>query len=198
MDSRSISKDGFFDRLYEVGENFDPGALRVAFRGRSGDEAYRIATSAFRGEPQDAPIELCQREGSIATDWIGGTTVALKLVSARICEILDRSRITGWSTYPVTITRNDGTQVTGYAGLAVLGRCGARQRHGTPTQSLNGPSDDGSLRKGFYFDEGSWDGSDVFSPVGTTFVFVVERVKKLLEEAGATNVSFISLSELDP
>jgi hypothetical protein len=48
--------------------------------------------------------------------------------------------------------------------------------------------------QGLFFDDSSWDGTDVFAPMGSGFVCVVRRVKELFETKGFTNMRFNSLA----
>jgi len=50
---------------------------------------------------------------------------------------------------------------------------------------------------GLYFDEASWDGSDVFRPLGTAHVLVTQRVKDLLEKSKMTNLRFEALTSIE-
>jgi hypothetical protein len=48
---------------------------------------------------------------------------------------------------------------------------------------------------GEYFDESSWDGSDLFSPEGTTTRFVVQRVVDAFKAAKIKNIEFQRITE---
>ena len=50
---------------------------------------------------------------------------------------------------------------------------------------------------GYYFDENSWDGSDVFRPEGTRMTLVTERTKNLIEGCFATNFTFKPILEVE-
>lgn len=139
--------------------------------------------------------------GGKPSDFIWTTLVTPKLVSTRVVETLRDGKVTGWSLYPVRIVDKGSNEIEGFHGLAVVGRCG-------PLDSSRGeyllkppPVPQGRafwVRKGLFFDPESWDGRDVFSPAnGGGIVFVVERVKQLLEKAKVRNVKFTRLSEYE-
>jgi hypothetical protein len=196
----SISKIDDFADIFETGEAFLPGALRVSARVDSDiDKAAEMVRALYFSEYKpEAPIELCWSQGRKRFDLIGATFTEVVLLSQRTTDLLLSSNVTGWSTYPVRIFDKDGSVVDGYSGLSVLGRCGPQQpertQHETRLGRLGAPY---PVRKGFYFDEHSWDGSDIFCPAGSTFKLVTRRVKDLLESAKITNINFCALDQLE-
>jgi hypothetical protein len=50
---------------------------------------------------------------------------------------------------------------------------------------------------GLFFDETSWDGSDLFQPQGTLFVLVRDSVRRALEEAKVRNVAFERITDIE-
>jgi hypothetical protein len=48
-----------------------------------------------------------------------------------------------------------------------------------------------------YFDPGTWDGSHIFLSKGTTFICVVEPVKRALVRAKVKNVIFQRLDKIE-
>jgi hypothetical protein len=96
------------------------------------------------------------------------------------------------------VVLKDGSELPGYHGLAVTGRCGPIDDSLSDEVVLPPPVPRGRARRalrGICFDSATWDGSDVFTPEGYTASFVVERVKTAVEAAGITNVEFARLSE---
>jgi hypothetical protein len=51
--------------------------------------------------------------------------------------------------------------------------------------------------KGLFFDDASWDGTDVFTPVHSGFVCVTRRAKELFEETAFTNMRFVALADVE-
>ena len=50
--------------------------------------------------------------------------------------------------------------------------------------------------KGCLFPPGSWDGSHIFSPKGTTYLLVTSVVLELLQELEAKNVKWTPITEM--
>lgn len=117
------------------------------------------------------------------------------VVSDRVVALLRDSRLTGWSTYPVEVIGKDKTVISGYQGLAIVGRCAS------PNPELSRPRENvypGGVFTdwyGFYFDESSWDGSDLFMPTTTFHVLATEAVMRLFKKNKVTNVEFTRLDE---
>jgi hypothetical protein len=167
-----------------VGEAFKRGALRVSSRELLHDEAKLTRAE----ERPSAPMEFIRAEGRRPYDLIGTTYASLKLVS------------TGWTTFPVTVLLEDGSELEDYEGLAVTGRCGSIDDSLSEEILLPPPVPGGQAGyglRGLCFQPESWDGSDVFTAEGYAGIFVVERVKDALEQAHVTNVDLRRLSEIE-
>jgi hypothetical protein len=102
--------------------------------------------------------------------------------------------------YPVGLEADDGTEVAGYSGLVVSGRYGAIDN----TRSVQvekvvvgNPKGHAPVWKGLYFDEKSWDGSDIFRPSGTGYIFVTEKVRAALDRAKVTNLTCTALADFE-
>jgi len=153
------------------------------------------------GEDRPAePLELVRAEGRVPYDLIGTTYASLCLVSAKFQGVLKEHGFTGWTTFPVRIIDDDDGALRGYEGLAVTGRCGAiddslSERITLPPPVVGGC--EAAALRGLCAPPDSWDGSDVFTAEGRADVFVVERVRDALEQAGVTNVKFSRLSEIE-
>lgn len=53
------------------------------------------------------------------------------------------------------------------------------------------------ILKGLYFDERSWDGSDIFRPSDdTAWIFITNRVKNVLS-AKTKNIRFVPLEDVE-
>lgn len=129
-----------------------------------------------------------------------GTSVALHLLSPRVLEVLDKANVSGWTTCPADVYGALGGRLEGYGGLAVTGRCGPIGNELSQRVVLPPPSPCGRRVlgwRGLYFEPGTWDGSDIFLAEGTAFVFVVERVKDLIEGAQLSNFAFRPLTSIE-
>jgi hypothetical protein len=148
-----------------------------------------------------APIEFVRDEGRKAYDVIGTTYSSLLLVSSCLTAVLRNHRFTGWTTFPVRILGSDGNELDGYSGVAITGRCGPIDDDLSEKVTLPPPIPHGRARlglRGLCFGPDTWDGSDLFtSEMGGAWIFVVERVKDALENAGLRNLEFRRLSEIE-
>jgi hypothetical protein len=153
-----------------------------------------------RGEERPVqPIEFVRDEGRTPHDLVGTTYATLVLVSNRFQDVLREHQVSGWTTFPISL-HVEGSDLAGYQGFAVTGRCGPIDDSLSEQVLLPPPVPGGRSRRGLRgicFAPESWDGSDIFTPDGMASSFVVRRVKDLLEEAAVTNVAFQRLSEIE-
>jgi len=186
-----------FSKLYDMAEAFKGGAFRPDVLGYSdmGRELLREYHRAQR-RPLE-PLQLGWAEGWRLVDYMGTTAVLPDVLSQRVVDVLSASGATGWTTYPIILHDKDGALIEGYCALAVTGRCGPLQDERSHIEMRLCPSGKTlSFAVGRYFDEATWDGSDVFTPEDTAFVFVTERVKRAMEKAKLTNVTFTALDSV--
>jgi hypothetical protein len=189
-------------QAFELGEG-DEGLSHGgrALRVRSLD-VLDSALGLARGEHVPSkPIEFVHDEGRKPQDMVGTTDGRPVLVSQRLIDVLRDHGFSGWRTFPVRLTLEDGTELRGYHGFSVTGRCGPIDDSLSDQVMLAPPVPGGEPApglRGLCFTPGSWDGSDIFtSAAGGAMIFVVERVKDALERAGITNVAFQRLSEIE-
>lgn len=112
------------------------------------------------------------------SDFVFTTLGTLYLVSPRVLSLFAEIKASGWRQYPVSLRDKLDAVVAGYAGLAVTGRCGPALSSRSMRVEMTMPGGVFPIWKGMYFDEASWDGSDVFTFPGTAMVVVVERVRR--------------------
>ena len=150
-----------------------------------------------RGELQTKrPIQFDASQGSKATDLLWTQLVTPVCVSGRVIRILSKNEVSGWSTYPVEVFDSEGALLSDYHGFVVTGSvCDADYSRSAvitkPPPAPRGKSYD--VYKGLFFDEGQWDGSDLFWVGGVRVV--VEKVKRVFERSGVENVVFTPLPE---
>lgn len=187
--------------VFELSEGYEGlgptgRALRVSSR-----ELLKNDFALARGEDQPAePTEFVRDEGRTPHDVVGTTHAMLILVSERFLGVLRQHGFTGWTTFPARIFLDDGSELQGYDGLAVTGRCGAIDDSLSEEVILPPPAPGGRARpglRGLCFPPDSWDGSDIFTAEGYAGMFVVEAVKRALQKAGITNIDFRRLSEIE-
>jgi len=184
-----------FDRLYSFRPKGRRRALHVHQRGDI--EGNLIV---FRGElaPKRPIVYDYMRgaSGSTAYDLVSTSYGVPFLVSRGVVDALQGFR--GWMTFRVELYGKQNERVPGYSGLVITGRCGPIQPersewiwrepavpHGKVTRAL----------LGIYFDEATWDGTDLFVPEKTGAVVIVQKVKDALEAAKISNASIERLSE---
>ncbi|MCH8806244.1 MAG: hypothetical protein IH986_09175 [Planctomycetes bacterium] len=134
--------------------------------------------------------------GSTARDFVSTSLHPLTLVSDHVVELL--RPLSGWTTYSVEVYGKKGELIPGYHGLAVTGRCGPIDNSLSQPRVCEPPVPQGRRSRkwfGAYFDEKTWDGSDLFVPEGTAMTVVTDAVKQALLRAKITNVEFEPLTE---
>jgi hypothetical protein len=182
-----------FSQAYVVFENqramgFIPQKLRLD------------SLELFQGEViPSSPVQYRQHLGSAVADLMLGADPMLLIISDKMVQTFQEIRATGWTTYPVVCRTRGGEVVSSRWGLSVIGRCGPPlwKRSGRFQRRLAPGAPPAPYLRGLYFDDGSWDGTDIFSPAGTGFVIVVERVYRALRAAKVRNFKFKRLSEFE-
>lgn len=178
--------------LFLLGEDFIPGAVRADFTCDIADIYKWVSGECTR------TITLKQCEGEKLCDLIG-TTATLRLISKRVQEALISERITGWRTCPIEFKDKKGELIDNYGALATVGRCGPldNSRCRKITRKALATDELIDVFLGYYFDEDSWDGSDLFRPEGTRMTMVTQRAKDVIESISATNIEFKPILEIE-
>lgn len=198
MDSKNIFKDMFY-----CCENFlQKQAVRLEMDEAREEMASYIWNNRSKIlkelEILSEPLRLVVHKGTYMCDCLCGGP--LKLISNLLLENLKQSEISGWSTTPVILKGKSGQKISGYAALTVAGKCGdIDERRSScrilpPIPSLGVPE-----RKewvGWFFDENTWDGSDIFTPGDAAHIFMTRRAKDLFERFKTKNLEFIPLNEV--
>jgi len=184
--STSESKKRRFYRCYSLSD-----ALEFKYFSVTPRKAILNVERLFHGEfIPDVPLEFAHRKGRVRGDFMGASYVSIFLVSKRVIDILQEHRFQGWSTYPVLISDSQGREVEGYSGFSVTGRTGPRfeQRNWYSALDSGRVVADYEPQKSLFFDPATWDGSDIFSPIGSRITLVTETVAKVLESERLTNM----------
>ena len=185
-----------YRRLYHLSEGFTRGAIRV----HAVDEIPDPDGLTRADVVPQKPVRFRWDEGTRLYDFIGTTWATLKFISDRFVEVLREGAFTGWSTYSIELRYKDGVPIHGYHGLSVTGRSGPIEDELSPIEILPPPVPEGEAMPhymGLRFRPETWDGCDVFSPEGSTFVFVTEAIRDALVEASVSNVSLERLSDVN-
>jgi len=156
------------------------------------DDIWRL----IRGEMNlKSPITYRYHLGSKPLDLIETTFPARHLLSRRFVQALTAGGFTGWSTYPIRVLGKDGREIVGYHGFSITGKCGPVDwsRSERVDRAFRGSTK--TYLRGVYFDETTWDGSDVFLVEGSARICVVQSVYEVLKPLFLTNVDFLPLSQ---
>jgi hypothetical protein len=166
-----------------------PGALFVEPLNRIGDEAGAI----FRGaHVTRRPVEFIRREGEEEVDFVMTARYGpIILTSAHFIEVLEQASISGWSTYPVAIDGNGLDLRHSYVGFSITGICGPiDNKRSRKVKRRMRDGHEYEMWAGVHPDMRQWDGSDMFSPAGTFWIFVRPKVRTVVEAAGLRNIDF--------
>jgi len=184
------------NEFYCLSGSFLRGELRVRPRQRIADE-YRL----IRAEDlPEKPLIFDWHMGKKLTDFMPTALAPVELISDRVVAIFKSFEITGWTTYPVVVHNKDGSKIDGYNGLAITGHCGQLDDSRCIQKQFPPPSSVAPSRLswiGYYFEEKSWDGSDIFIPEGTGIIIVTNRVKEIIRKNKLTNVDFELITEVE-
>jgi hypothetical protein len=186
-----------FKSMFLIQEGFKRGAVR-AKQPRDVVGARDIALARGEWVPSE-PVRFVQYEGTKWLDLVGTQRAALQLVSTRLLEKLTAANVTGWRALPVELADDGGVLISDYKLLVVVGRCGRidNSRSVSVDRVVVGNPKGAKVWKGLYFDESTWDGSDLFSPDGTAFTFATENVKSVIEQEKATNIDIVPLVDVE-
>lgn len=184
-----------YSRFYALNEGFEHGAFRVS----AVDEISNPWAITRTEMVPDKPIRFVRDEGARLLDLVGTTEAVLILVSDRVISALRDASFIGWTTYAVDIREWNNEQLTGYHGLAVTGRSGPIEDSLSPIEVLLPYAPGGEAMPhyiGLRFRPETWDGSDIFSPVGSAWVLMTEPVRDVLISIGATNMTIEPITEV--
>ena len=131
------------------------------------------------------------------TDVLNSTSGQLMLLSGRVCEAM--MPFSGWRPLPAVVVATDGSERHDYVVPCVEGRSGPiddalSERVTLPPPVPGAPGGPGL--RGLYFEPGTWDGSDVFAPEGTTLTFMTQDVARAIERLKPTNALIQQLSAI--
>ncbi len=131
---------------------------------------------------------------TLYTGWI------LTAVSKKITDILEANNFIGWKKYEADFYDKKGNLIEGYSLLGVTGRAGKLDR--SLSEKIYKESEWPFIKrrnfyKGLYFEEGTWDGSDIFMMEDNYSILITEKVYKALKKAKLTNVQMIPISEYE-
>lgn len=185
-----------FQHLYSLE---DPLASRHM---RGGCDAFGVDITRGDIRPSQPVTITWAMGGATPSDFVWTTSVFPRVVHRRVVDLLQEHGLTGWQTYDVRLTDRDGGPHTDYCGLVITGRCGPADPSRSTIVLHAYPGGWYPHMLGHYFEEASWDGSDLFmeredargATTGSTFV--TERVRSVFRKAKVRNVRLERLCEL--
>lgn len=191
MDNSSPFVD--FSRLYRMQDESHTGAFQVQL-----DVTFERAYALFLGHEAKDPLHARWHMGrSKPKDAIGNSYLASLLVSEKVKKILESNHFTGFRTLQCEVRDKKGDLMLGYYFLQVTGRCGPIDESRRVMTQAKYPMGMFPVLRGAYFDEKSWDQSDLFSAPNYNMVMVTESVKKALEAGKASGFHFTPLNLID-
>ncbi len=148
------------------------------------------------GAPVMAPVRLDQGLRGIPGSFAWFTMRGPVAVQESIVALWTSAGVTGWRTYPVEIQNRFEGEVTGYRGLAVIGRCGPIDRSRSQVvERLDGGRYE--RRVGLHWDPATCDGSDIFmTPTDDSWILMTGRVALLLHQHRARNYNWVDVSAI--
>jgi hypothetical protein len=180
-----------FDEVYIVTE-----LSYLVFRADIDD--VDISTLIALNQGKDATVRSLRAHyvmgRSKPADIVFTTQVFPLLFNERVRDLLISEGVSGWGSIPCTLHGKHGEEWQ-YNYLTVAGRCGEIDNSKSTKYFEQKPGGRFPAWKGLFFDEATWDGSDVFQPRGSANLFVVDRVRTLLERAKVKHVKFEALDE---
>lgn len=184
-----------FESIFSLSEPFATRPFRGSLReAAEGLDMHGVASG--RVVPT-RPVRIVPYGGNRPGDFIWTDHTAVRLVSQRVLDLLRETQVSGWSMFPVEVHDRNGQPLDRFEGLCVTGRCGKLDPGlSTPIQKEM-PGGVFPYSRGYFFDPVSWDGSHVFCPEGTHFIWVTDVVRDLLHRCEAKNVTCQPITEIE-
>jgi|SRR5690554_734178 len=178
---------------------FSDSDKRESFRAQNEND-YLTEEYLLSSVDDGDTIKFSWLQGGKYYDIIATGYSGIYLVSEKTQSILKGAGFKGYSLRPITLTNKKHELVHGYRLLSVVSKVGSII-NGKSGRKMMPPlvpwGDPYEAYIGLYFDVSTWDGSDFFYPEGTSYIFVVEEVKRLFEEHKVTNCQFHKVVELE-
>ena len=174
-----------YEELWQIRAKFLLHTFQVKSR-LDRDSSLRL----IRGELRPInPVAFHYNLGSVPRDLMPTSAVGRYLLRERIFDMFCAEAFTGWLSYPVAIAGKDNEELMGYRGLQITGRAGEPDL----SRGVLLPHVPGTLvqRRGLFFRDDVWDGSDLF--LCNLRVCVTDRVRAALESFGVDNIEFVRL-----
>lgn len=176
------------NKFYLISNKSIRGAL-WALTNFEGCDTVDLFTGKFKVEGE---IIMSQIQGTKFVDVVS-TGDTLNIYSNTMFEVFEKNSFTGWGKILVVVVLRNGQRIYQYSFLTVTGKCGSLDESKTQIEDVpisNSPSAKPLIvKRGLFFDEDTWDGSDIFNPEGTFFILVTEKVRDALIQHKFTNMA---------
>jgi len=145
------------------------------------------------------PIVFKQEFGKKNEDLLDTGWPNLYLISDKLKSVLVDNNITGWKTFEVIVLDKKGSEIEGYHGLSIIGRCGPIDFDKSEIihKQLAPNAPISTYYKGVSFDVEKWDQSDVFLSEKNFRILVSDKVAELVIKNKLTNINLINISEYE-
>ena len=184
-----------FDHFFVLSPAFQASAIHVRPIDFS-ENPFSIARAEHR---IDAPLGFEISSGTSEVDLVASEDPPLCLFSSEMKLLLQRHDLTGWGTFPIKLVSRTLNLTRHYEGFTVSGRCGKVQNHRSTKVTCLPPPGGRSYQayKGLFFEEMSWDGTDIFMPEDVSYIIVSARTQAIFVEKRLSNLDFIRLPDFE-
>jgi hypothetical protein len=164
----------------------------------SGDGGFNFVKyedEGIREQPLPLPL-FFQSQGRAWYDCLPGDIV---IISEKFKSVLEVNNVSGWRTFAINLFDKGKKVINGYYWFIVMGKCGPLDRTKGEVVERDNIGNTGvyRVRIGTFFDNQTWDGSDIFRPEKTGCFFMTEKAKKIIEENGITNAAYTRITEME-
>ena len=186
-----------FDLIYQLEDPLSKQPLRGRFQA----DVDSLALTRGEIDPSQTVRVGWAMGGRKPSDVVWTTSAFPIIIHRRFVDLLRQNGVAGWRSYEVVVTDRDGEPYKDYEGLIVIGRCDAVDLSRSVVVLSEYPRGWFPHFLGRYFDEKSWDGSDLFMERPdfkgkvTAHIFVTEKVRRLIDAARINNVRLERLTE---
>jgi hypothetical protein len=183
------------EKMFLLSDSDKRDSFRAQIINKDLDEEYLFSSKEIKDV-----IEFCWLQGTKFYDIVPTGYPSVYLVSEKLQSILTGSEFKGYTLRSIILKNKRNELVPGYQLLSICSKVGPILNEKSikimmpPAVPWGDPYE---AYVGLYFDLSTWDGSHFFFPEGTSYIFVVEEVKKLFEEHKVTNCQFDKVIDLE-
>lgn len=181
-----------FDRIYDLSNALKPGF--VTARIVTSDGSIAGENDAVISDP--ARVLHWTSVGGQRRSAVVWTSSHFFLIDEALADALAKAGVTGWIPQPAECL--DVEVESSYVGFRITGRCGPQDTsRGTWVRDEAAPGPWKVVLRGLYFDESTWDGSDVFSPQDMYACLLTSKAARVFVEADVENIQLTKAVEFE-